>query len=38
MRLEIFILGLTTFFVYNTYTDGKYTKMMMSFKKNDDVF
>lgn len=33
MRLEIFILGLTAFFVYNTYTDGKYTKMMMSFKK-----
>jgi hypothetical protein len=33
MRLEIFLLGLTSFFVYNTYTDGKYTKMMMSFKK-----
>ena len=33
MRLEIFILGLTSFFVYNAYTDGKYTKMMMSFKK-----
>jgi len=33
MRLEIFILGLTAFFVYNTYADGKYTKMMMSFKK-----
>jgi hypothetical protein len=33
MRLEIFILGLTAFFVYNTYSDGKYTKMMMSFKK-----
>ena len=33
MRLEIFLLVLTSFFVYNTYTDGKYTKMMMSFKK-----
>jgi hypothetical protein len=33
MRLEIFILGLTAFFVYNAYADGKYTKMFMSFKK-----
>ena len=33
MRLEIFIIGLTAFFVYNAYTDGKYTKMLMSFKK-----
>jgi hypothetical protein len=33
MRLEIFVLGLTAFFVYNAYTDGKYSKMMLSFKK-----
>jgi hypothetical protein len=33
MRLEIFVLGLTAFFVYNAYADGKYTKMFMSFKK-----
>jgi hypothetical protein len=33
MRLEIFVLGLTAFFVYNTYKDGKYTKMLLSFKK-----
>ena len=33
MRLEIFILGLTAFFIYNAYHDGKYTKMLMSFKK-----
>jgi hypothetical protein len=33
MRLEIFILGLTAFFIYNTYSDGKYTKMLLSFKK-----
>jgi hypothetical protein len=33
MRLEIFILGLTAFFVYNAYADGKYTKLLLSFKK-----
>lgn len=33
MRLEIFVLGLTAFFVYNAYNDGKYTKMLLSFKK-----
>ena len=33
MRLEIFVLGLTAFFVYNAYSDGKYTKMLYSFKK-----
>lgn len=33
MRLEIFVLGLTAFFVYNAYADGKYTKMLSSFKK-----
>ena len=33
MRLEIFVLGLTAFFVYNAYSDGKYTKMFVSFKK-----
>jgi len=33
MRLEIFVLGITAFFVYNAYADGKYTKMLMSFKK-----
>ena len=33
MRLEIFVLGITAFFVYNAYTDGKYTKMLLSFKK-----
>ena len=33
MRLEIFVLGLTAFFVYNAYSDGKYTKMFYSFKK-----
>ena len=33
MRLEIFVLCLTAFFIYNTYKDGKYTKMLLSFKK-----
>jgi len=33
MRLELFILGITFFLVYNAYHDGKYTKMMYSFKK-----
>jgi hypothetical protein len=33
MRLEIFILGLTAFFIYNAYHDGKYTKMLLTFKK-----
>jgi hypothetical protein len=33
MRLEIFVLGLTAFFIYNAYTDGKYSKMLLTFKK-----
>lgn len=33
MRLELFILGITAFFIYNAYHDGKYTKMALSFKK-----
>jgi len=33
MRLEIFILGITGFFIYNAYHDGKYSKMLLSYKK-----
>lgn len=33
MRLEIAILGITSFFIFNAYKDGKYTKMLLSFKK-----
>ncbi len=33
MRLEIFILGITAFFIYNAYHVGKYTKMLFVFKK-----
>ena len=33
MRIELFVLGLTAFFIFNAYKDGKYTKMIWSFKK-----
>ena len=33
MRLELFVLGITAFFIYNAYNDGKYTKMLLTFKK-----
>ena len=33
MRLEIFILGVAGFFMYNSYYDGKYTKLLLSYKK-----
>jgi len=33
MRLEIFVLGITAFLVFNAYKDGKYTKLLFSFKK-----
>jgi hypothetical protein len=33
MRLEIFIIGITALFIYNAYSDGKYMKMLMTFKK-----
>jgi len=33
MKLEIFILGITVFFMYNTYHDGKYTKLLFEYKK-----
>lgn len=33
MRFEIFAFGITAFLVYNTYHDGKYTKLFFSFKK-----
>lgn len=38
MRLELFIFLLTSFFVYNTYHDGKYTKLLLSFKKYYQMF
>jgi len=33
MRFEIFIFGITIFLMYNTYHDGKYTKIMLTWKK-----
>jgi hypothetical protein len=33
MRIELWILLITAFLVYNAYHDGKYSKMLMSYKK-----
>jgi hypothetical protein len=33
MRIEIVIFLVTAFLIYNTYHDGKYTKMLLSWKK-----
>ena len=33
MRVELWILLITAFLVYNTYHDGKYTKLLLSYKK-----
>jgi len=33
MRLEIIIFGITGFLLYNVYYDGKYTKMLLAYKK-----
>jgi hypothetical protein len=33
MRLEIYIIGITAFLLYNAYYDGKYTKILLSYKK-----
>jgi hypothetical protein len=33
MKLELIIIGITIFFVLNTYSDGKYVKIVKSWKK-----
>jgi hypothetical protein len=33
MRLEILVFGITAFLLYNSYYDGKYTKVLLSYKK-----
>jgi hypothetical protein len=33
MRLELYILGITGFLLYNAYYDGKYSKLLLSYKK-----
>ena len=33
MRIEILVFGITSFLLYNAYNDGKYTKMLLAYKK-----
>jgi hypothetical protein len=33
MKMELLILGITAFFIVNTYYDGKYSKLLLSWKK-----
>jgi hypothetical protein len=33
MKLELIILGITSFLIYNSYHDGKYSKILLSYKK-----
>ena len=33
MRLELYIFAITGFLLYNAYHDGKYTKMLLAYKK-----
>ena len=33
MKLELLFIAVTVFFVYNTYYDGKYMKLLLSWKK-----
>jgi hypothetical protein len=33
MRIELWVLLITGFLIYNTYHDGKYTKILLSYKK-----
>jgi hypothetical protein len=33
MRIEILIFGITSLLLYNAYHDGKYTKMLLAYKK-----
>jgi len=33
MRLELYVFGITAFLLYNAYHDGKYTKILLSYKK-----
>ena len=38
MRLELIIFGVTAFLIYNAYHDGKYTKILLSYKKYYKMF
>ena len=33
MRIEILVFGITSFLLYNAYNDGKYTKILLAYKK-----
>lgn len=33
MKLEFFIFGITAFLLYNTYYDGKFSKILLAYKK-----
>lgn len=33
MRFELLVLGITVFLIFNTYHNGKYTKLLLSYKK-----
>ena len=33
MKIELLVIGITAFFIFNTYSDGKYLKIMKSWKK-----
>jgi hypothetical protein len=33
MRLELYIFAIAAFLIYNAYYDGKYTKMLLAYKK-----
>ena len=33
MKFELLVFGITGFLMYNTYHDGKYLKLLMSYKK-----
>jgi hypothetical protein len=33
MKLELLIFGITLFFIFNVYHDGKYTKLLLAWKK-----
>lgn len=37
MKLEILFIIITFFFAYNTYYDGKYTKMLFAYKKHFQI-
>jgi hypothetical protein len=33
MKVELLVIGITIFFIFNTYSDGKYVKVVKSWKK-----